>query len=134
MARWLPGRWRLSHRHPRRGRGESMSAPTDERLAGEIWEALRVVVDPELGENIVDLGLIYDVAVEKGVGQIEMTTTTRGCPATAYLKDAVQVAAWNVEGIHYVDVRLTYEPPWNSEMMNETARRDLGVMRPGKHA
>jgi metal-sulfur cluster biosynthetic enzyme len=92
------------------------------------------VVDPELGENIVDLGLIYDVAVETGVGRIEMTTATRGCPATAYLKEAAQVAAWNVVGIRYVDVRLTYELPWNPEMMNESARHHLGVTRSGRYA
>ena len=104
-------------------------------LANEVREALRMVIDPELGENVVDLGLIYSVAVEEGcVARVEMTTTTRGCPATVYLKDAVESAAWNVPGIHYVDVRLTYEPPWNPEMMSETAGLHLGVERARRHA
>jgi metal-sulfur cluster biosynthetic enzyme len=103
--------------------------------ANEVREAFRVVIDPELGESVVDLGLIYAVAVEDGgVARVEMTTTTRGCPATAYLKDAVQSAAWNVAGIRYVDVRLTYEPPWTPEMMNGTARRRLGMARARRHA
>lgn len=96
-----------------------------------IRQALRTVIDPELGENIVDLGLIYAVAVEDGAVRIDMTTTTRGCPATAYLKDAVQSAAWALPGVHYVEVRLTYEPPWTPDRMNDDAREHLGVRRAG---
>jgi metal-sulfur cluster biosynthetic enzyme len=55
-----------------------------------------------------------------------MTTTTQGCPATAFLKDAVQTAAWGVPGIHYVEVKLTYEPKWSPAMMNEAARQNFG--------
>ncbi|KXF76095.1 aromatic ring hydroxylase [Paramesorhizobium deserti] len=97
-------------------------------LEDAICDALRLVIDPELGENLVDLGLIYDIAVGgDGGAYVEMTTTTRGCPATAYLRDAVQTAVWNVPGIHYVEVRLTYEPPWRPEMMDDAAKRHLGI-------
>lgn len=97
-------------------------------LAADVIEALRVVLDPELGENVVDLGLIYDVAIAKGgIAQIEMTTTTKGCPATAYLKEAVENAAWSVTGVHFTEVHLTYEPAWMPEMMNEGARLRLGL-------
>jgi metal-sulfur cluster biosynthetic enzyme len=85
------------------------------------------VVDPELGENVVDLGLIYDITVEQGMAHVEMTTTTRGCPAADYLRDAIQSAASAVPGIHGVDVHLTYEPPWSPEMMSDTAKRHIGV-------
>jgi metal-sulfur cluster biosynthetic enzyme len=95
-------------------------------LAAEVKQALAMVVDPELGENVVDLGLIYAIAVEEGVARVEMTTTTQGCPATAFLKEAVQAAAWGVPGIHYADVTLTYEPKWAPAMMSEAARRNLG--------
>ena len=91
-----------------------------------IRQALRLVIDPELGENVVDLGLIYAIEVEEGVVRIDMTTTTRGCPATAYLKDAVETAAWALPGIHYVEVKLTYEPPWTPELMNDEAKAHLG--------
>jgi metal-sulfur cluster biosynthetic enzyme len=112
-----------------------MSSEAEKALAADVREALRLVIDPELGENVVDLGLIYDVAIgDDGVARIEMTTTTGGCPATAYLKDAVQAAAWNVPAIHYVDVRLTHEPPWRPEMMDEAARRNLGVAPTRKRA
>ena len=95
-------------------------------MAAQLEQALRLVIDPELGENVVDLGLIYSIAIENGVAQVEMTTTTRGCPAAAFLKDAVQSAAWGVPGIHYADVRMTYEPQWSPAMMSEAAKRSLG--------
>ena len=85
------------------------------------------MIDPELGENIVDLGLIYDVAVDNGLARIVMTTTTPGCPAAGLLKDAVRMLAVTVPGIVQVDVRLTYEPPWRPEMINDIARRRLGI-------
>lgn len=95
-------------------------------LAAEVTQALATVIDPELGENVVDLGLIYTVEVDDGVARIEMTTTTQGCPATAFLKEAVQAAAWSVQGVHFAEVKLTYEPKWSPDMMNEAARRSLG--------
>lgn len=104
-----------------------MSEAEREALAGEIREALRVVIDPELGESIVDLGLVYDVTVEEGgVARVEMTTTTRGCPATDYLKEAAEAAAWGTPGVHFAEVHLTYEPAWTPEMMNDEAKERLG--------
>ncbi len=105
-----------------------MGEDVQEPLAADVIDALRVVIDPELGENIVDLGLIYDVAINAdGVAEIEMTTTTKGCPATGYLKQAVENAVWSVPGIHFAEVRLTYEPAWMPEMMNDGARQRLGL-------
>ncbi len=98
----------------------------NELFVAGIRQALRMVIDPELGENVVDLGLIYEIAVEDGVVRIEMTTTTRGCPATNYLREAVEQAAWALPGIHFVEVKLTYEPPWTPELMNEDAKAHLG--------
>ncbi|GAA4173881.1 metal-sulfur cluster assembly factor [Shinella granuli] len=87
-------------------------------LTEAIRNALRMIIDPEIGRNIVDLGLIYEIAVEEGgIARIAMTTTTRGCPASAYLKDAVANCVWYVPGVEYAEVRLTYEPPWTPEMM-----------------
>ena len=97
-------------------------------LETQIRQALHLVIDPELGCNIVDLGLIYDVAAQPGgVVAITMTTTTMGCPATAYLKEGARDAAWNVPGVEFVDVVLTYEPPWTPAMMSEAARQHLGM-------
>lgn len=110
----------------------TMEAPTrSEALDDTVRQALRLVIDPELGYNIVDLGLVYDVeAQEGGVVTIIMTTTTKGCPATGYLKEGARDAAWGVPGVEFVDVRLTYEPPWSPEMMSDDAMDHLG-MRPG---
>jgi metal-sulfur cluster biosynthetic enzyme len=92
-----------------------------EKLASAVEEVLRTVIDPELGENVVDLGLIYRIAVEDGVARIEMTTTTRGCPAAGFLKHAVETAAWAVPGIHFAEVTLTYEPAWTPAMIRDGA-------------
>jgi len=92
-------------------------------LRDEVLQALRMVIDPELGENLVDLGLIYGVDVDDGGGvRIAMSTTTKGCPATAYLKDAVHSAAAFVEGVERVEVRLTYDPPWSPDMIGASIR------------
>jgi len=103
-----------------------VSAETD-ALVERVTDALRVVIDPELGYNIVDLGLVYSVkAAEGGVVDILMTTTTRGCPATNFLKEGARDGAWAVPGVEFVDVTLTYEPHWDPEMMTDAAKAHLG--------
>jgi len=106
-----------------------MMAETESQLDDEkVREALRLVIDPELGYNIVDLGLVYAVLVnDGGVVHIVMTTTTRGCPATNYLKEGARDAAWDVPGVEFVDVALTYEPPWSPEKMSAAAKIHLGI-------
>ena len=106
-----------------------MTPEASEAFAGRIKEALRLVIDPELGYNIVDLGLVYEVNVEDGgVVRVAMTTTTRGCPATGYLKDGARDAAWSVPSVEFVDIALTYDPPWTPDMMTPDAKRHLGIM------
>lgn len=105
-----------------------MDPATTSRLDEQITRALHLVIDPELGYNIVDLGLVYEVTAEDGgVVTIIMTTTTKGCPATNYLKEGARDAAWGVPGVEFVDVRLTYEPPWTPEMMSDAAKEHLGM-------
>lgn len=87
-------------------------------LARHIEDALRAVIDPELGVNIVDLGLVYEISVRDDcVAAIRMTTTTRGCPATGFLKQAVEDRTWDVDGVEFVTVGLTYEPRWTPDLM-----------------
>jgi metal-sulfur cluster biosynthetic enzyme len=108
----------------------SSSRPTegDPDLVDRIREALRQVIDPEIGYNIFDLGLVYDIAVEEGgVVRLTMTTTTPGCPATNYLKDGAAESASNVPGVEFVDVKLTYEPRWTPELMSPEAKAHLGI-------
>lgn len=102
--------------------------PQDAALVELVKDALRLVIDPELGYNILDLGLIYDVAIdEDGTARITMTTTTRGCPATGYLADGAEDAAASVAGVKLVDVHLTYDPPWTPARMSAEAKRHLGI-------
>lgn len=106
-----------------------MAVEARSRLDDEaVREALRRVMDPELGYNIVDLGLVYAVLVnDGGIVNIVMTTTTRGCPATAYLQEGARDAAWSVEGVKSVDVTMTYEPKWSPRRMSAVAMQHLGI-------
>lgn len=109
--------------------GGAKSATDGKGMATDhIREALRQVIDPELGYNIVDLGLVYDVSIgEGGMTTITMTTTTPGCPATNYLRAGAGEAAISVGGVEFVDVELTYEPRWSPEMMSPEAKAHFGI-------
>lgn len=104
-----------------------MTAPADATLADHVRQALQVVIDPELGFNIVDLGLIYDLAVDGGRVRITMTTTTRGCPAASFLQAGAREGACMVPGVASVDVTMTYDPPWKPQMMSAAAKQHLGI-------
>jgi metal-sulfur cluster biosynthetic enzyme len=95
-------------------------------LAERVREALRLVLDPELGENVVDLGLIYDVMVaDEGGVRVTMTTTTPGCPAAEYLREGVSNCVLAVPGVTAAEVRLTYEPMWTPTLMSAAAQARL---------
>lgn len=96
-----------------------MDGLSRESLAETVRQALRSVIDPELGQNVVDLGLIYFVAVDdKGTAHVVMTTTTPGCPAVGYLREGVRQATISVAGIATAEVSVTYDPPWSPDMMS----------------
>lgn len=95
-------------------------------LVAKIKEALRVVIDPELGHNIVDLGFVYGVSVTEGDAWIVMTATTKGCPAAAFLKEGVANAAKQVPGVRSVDVTMIFDPPWKPSMITPEVRTSLG--------
>ncbi len=96
-----------------------MSFPRRMEIEADIRAALRAVIDPELGFNIVDLGMVYDVGVDENGGvEVLMTTTTRFCPASAFLQEAVSERAGAVPGVTQVQVALTYDPPWGPDMMS----------------
>ena len=81
------------------------------QLVDHIRDALRVVIDPELGHNIVDLGFVYDISVVDGAVRITMTATTPGCPAIRFLKEGVANAAARVPGVRSVDIVMTFICP-----------------------
>jgi metal-sulfur cluster biosynthetic enzyme len=131
MEHFLSGAPVVREPPPGAGRsgGAGEAAGGDVGAADTIRAALHQVIDPELGYNIVDLGLVYDVAVEAGVAHVTMTTTTPGCPATNYLKDGARQCALGIGGIEDAEVALTYEPRWSPEMMSAAAKAHFGIDR-----
>lgn len=101
---------------------------TDEELALSIEDALREVHDPEVGLNIVDMGLVYDVSLTKetGVVEVQMTLTTPTCPAGEAILEGVERRLSRVEGVKEVVLDVTFEPPWTPEKISPKGRALLG--------
>lgn len=105
------------------GHGEDAAGgPTRER----VLEALKNVFDPELGINIVDLGLVYEVDVTDGIVHVEYTLTTMGCPIGPLIEQQIQALLQGVEGVRGVDAQMVLRPAWTPEMMSEEAKAALG--------
>ena len=96
----------------------------------QVRAVLRRVTDPELGVNVVDLGLIYDVEVCDDQVRIALTMTTPACPMHAYLTDEIDavVRMW-VPGVRTVQVDVVWKPPWQPAMMSDQARALLGWVK-----
>ncbi len=93
----------------------------------KVWEALHQVLDPELGINIVDLGLVYSVEVEGGSLRVALTLTTPSCPLQGRLRqEAEKVLCREFPEARSVEVRFVWDPPWHPMMMSEEAKRRLG--------
>jgi len=100
-----------------------MSEPT----SGEILDALRGVVDPEMGINIVDLGLVYETGERDGDVRVVMTMTTAACPlGESMVDEAEAVIRRRVRGVKSVSVQLVWEPAWQPSMMSAAAREQMG--------
>jgi metal-sulfur cluster biosynthetic enzyme len=94
----------------------------------EVLEALKSVVDPELGINIVDLGLVYEVAIaEGGDVDIQYTLTTMGCPIGPLIEDQMRAFLAPLDGIGEVRPEMVIRPAWTPEMMSEEAKAALGM-------
>lgn len=92
----------------------------------QIRDALRGVTDPELGINIVDLGLIYDIQLEDETARVTMTLTSPGCPAGAAIMAGAQQAAESVDGVEAAEVNLVWKPFWTPERIDPKVRAVLG--------
>ncbi len=121
------------------GRAEERQATADtaesdgpvdtEAVRENIIAAHRTVFDPEIPVNIYDIGLIYDIKVEpSGMTYVRMTLTSPACPAAGILPGQVESATRSVDGVRDVNLDLTFDPPWNPEMMSEAARLELGLL------
>jgi metal-sulfur cluster biosynthetic enzyme len=100
---------------------------TNEITEKAVLETLRQVIDPELGCNIVDLGLIYSVSITGQKVAVVMTLTTPGCPMHESIGLGVQNALLNLAGVEEADVQVVWDPPWRPSMMTEFGREATGA-------
>ena len=95
----------------------------------DIIEVLKTVYDPEISSNVYDLGLVYEINInDEGYVNITMTLTAPGCPVAGEIIAEVDRKVRAVEGVSDVNVMLTFDPPWNREMMSEEAKFELGFL------
>ena len=94
--------------------------------ADAVKKVLRQVKDPEVGLNIMDLGLVYDVEVEEGAVRVQMTLTSPGCPAGGQILGDADSAIRALEGVEEVDIELVWEPFWTPERIDPKVRSFLG--------
>ena len=92
----------------------------------DVVEALRQVEDPELGMDIVDLGLLYDGDIEGSKVRVTHSLTSMGCPAGPMIQEGIYEAVQRVPGVEAVEVELTWDPPWTPEKMSDDAKFILG--------
>ena len=92
----------------------------------DVTEALRDVIDPELGLDFVELGLIYDVAVDGGTVNVTFTLTSPGCPIGPQVSEQIQEFVGERGGVEEVSSTMVFSPPWTPERMSEDAKFALG--------
>ena len=92
----------------------------------DVFEALRAVEDPELGMDIVELGLLYDVEVEGPKVKVIHTLTSMGCPVGPMIQENVDQIVRSMPDVEDVEVELTWDPPWTPEKMSDDAKFILG--------
>ena len=96
----------------------------------DMLEALKVVIDPEIGINVTDLGLVYEATESDGNIRVAMTMTTAACPLGGLIKDQAKAALKKrFPGAKSVEVELVWSPPWNADMMSDEAKRKLGRIK-----
>jgi metal-sulfur cluster biosynthetic enzyme len=102
---------------------------TQEDIRAEVTEALKTVNDPELGIDIYNLGLVYEVEInESNDVKVEFTLTTMGCPIAPMIEDEIKQATAGIEDIGEVTAELVMYPPWTPEKMTPLARSALGFV------
>src|ERR1051326_6655601 len=92
----------------------------------DVIEALRAVEDPELGMDIVELGLLYDVEVQGPHTRVLYSLTWMGCPAGPLIQQSIEEVVQAMPGIEQVDTELTWDPPWTQDKMSDDAKFILG--------
>ncbi len=104
-----------------------MTTKTRNSVEQAIWDALMEVIDVEVGVNIVDLGLVYEVTVDGDKGSVDITATSPSCPVhVSMAEEARQAILRKVPMLADVQVRVVWDPPWTPERMSEAAKKLLG--------
>jgi len=93
----------------------------------EVFEALRQVEDPELGMDIVDLGLLYDAEIDGSKVKVIHSLTSMGCPAGPMIQDDIRSVVSSLPDVEDVEIELTWDPPWTPDKMSEDAKFILGI-------
>jgi len=138
-AEMQPGEQQAEYRHdyfdfapeppPETEGVERFEGEDDPALYEPVLDALRNVHDPEIPVNIVELGLIYELAVKQGgLVYVEMTLTTPACPVAQSMPGEVENAVASVPGVSDVRVKLVWTPPWDRDRMSEEAKLELGLL------
>lgn len=100
----------------------------EEALKDNMIGALENVIDPELGIDIVNLGLIYTVDLDdNGLCTVEMTLTAMGCPLAAHIEQDVKHALSDIPEVKEIDVQIVWDPPWGKDKMSRYAKIALGI-------
>ncbi|WP_366520429.1 metal-sulfur cluster assembly factor [Deinococcus sp.] len=102
------------------------AAPAGLPSQAQILESLKVVKDPEIPVNVVDLGLIYEVGIDDaGRVEISMTLTSVGCPVQDLIRSDAEMAVMRLDGVNHVNVEFVWSPPWSPEKMSEDGKRQM---------
>lgn len=94
----------------------------------EVLDALKGVIDPEIGLDVVSLGLVYAVDIsEEGDVNVKMTMTFMGCPLTAMITEDAKYAIQSINGVKSVNIEIVWDPPWTPDMIDPELRAKLGI-------
>lgn len=91
----------------------------------EVYSAIATVIDPEVGFDIVSLGLIYGVKIEEGDVHVTMTLSTKGCPLHELIQQWTKDAVLKIEGVQNCEIEIVWEPAWNITMASERVKKEL---------
>jgi metal-sulfur cluster biosynthetic enzyme len=115
------------------GTVETPPAPGLDLLGGDPVAAARdllhEVIDPEIGLDIVELGLLRSVSIDAGVARVQFTVTTPACPLSSYIENEIRSCLWQLPGLDEVEVECVYQPAWTPEDMSDKAKTALGWNR-----
>jgi metal-sulfur cluster biosynthetic enzyme len=107
----------------------AIKTPASGDLRPQIEDTLRTCRDPEIGLDVMSLGLVYEINIEDdGNVLIKMTLTAIGCPWAQDLFDEVKMKVEEVSGVSSCTVELVYSPPWSADMMSDEAKMELGFL------